>query len=106
MPIENKLEAIEEALIAEAVRLSDGNKSGAARLLGHAPQGRQSKVVTTRSEELGARHRWIEGGRGSDWPKTAARPAKLAENGQIVRGDPAAIRGFLVARSLLYVRAV
>ena len=34
LPIENKLEAIEEALIAEAVRLSDGNKSGAARLLG------------------------------------------------------------------------
>jgi DNA-binding NtrC family response regulator len=34
LPIDNKLEAIEEALIAEAVRLSDGNKSGAARLLG------------------------------------------------------------------------
>ena len=34
LPIENKLEAIEEALVAEAVRLSDGNKSGAARLLG------------------------------------------------------------------------
>ena len=34
LPIENKLEAMEEALIAEAVRLSDGNKSGAARLLG------------------------------------------------------------------------
>jgi DNA-binding NtrC family response regulator len=34
LSIENKLEAIEEALIAEAVRLSDGNKSGAARLLG------------------------------------------------------------------------
>src|SRR5262249_59772451 len=27
LPIENKLEAIEEALVAEAVRLSDGNKS-------------------------------------------------------------------------------
>jgi len=34
LPIENKLEAIEEALVAEAVRLSDGNKSSAARLLG------------------------------------------------------------------------
>jgi DNA-binding NtrC family response regulator len=34
LPIDNKLEAIEEALVAEAVRLSDGNKSGAARLLG------------------------------------------------------------------------
>jgi DNA-binding NtrC family response regulator len=34
LPNENKLEAIEEALVAEAVRLSDGNKSGAARLLG------------------------------------------------------------------------
>ena len=34
LPLENRLEAIEEALIAEAVRLSDGNKSGAARLLG------------------------------------------------------------------------
>jgi DNA-binding NtrC family response regulator len=34
LPNDNKLEAIEEALIAEAVRLSDGNKSGAARLLG------------------------------------------------------------------------
>ncbi|HMF44415.1 MAG TPA: sigma-54 dependent transcriptional regulator [Polyangia bacterium] len=34
LSIENKLEAIEEALVAEAVRLSDGNKSGAARLLG------------------------------------------------------------------------
>ena len=34
LPIENKLEAMEEALVAEAVRLSDGNKSGAARLLG------------------------------------------------------------------------
>jgi len=34
LEIENKLEAIEEALVAEAVRLSDGNKSGAARLLG------------------------------------------------------------------------
>jgi DNA-binding NtrC family response regulator len=34
LPIENKLEAVEEALVAEAVRLSDGNKSGAARLLG------------------------------------------------------------------------
>jgi DNA-binding NtrC family response regulator len=34
LPVENKLEAMEEALVAEAVRLSDGNKSGAARLLG------------------------------------------------------------------------
>jgi DNA-binding NtrC family response regulator len=34
LPIENKIDAIEEALVTEAVRLSDGNKSGAARLLG------------------------------------------------------------------------
>jgi len=32
--VENKLEAIEEALIAEALELSDGNRSAAARLLG------------------------------------------------------------------------
>jgi len=43
LPIENKLEAIEEALVAEAVRLSDGNKSGAARLL-----GMHRKAVTRR----------------------------------------------------------
>jgi DNA-binding NtrC family response regulator len=34
LPVENKLEAIEEALIAEALELSGGNRSAAARLLG------------------------------------------------------------------------
>jgi two-component system response regulator HydG len=34
LPVENKLAAIEEALIAAAIALSDGNKSAAARLLG------------------------------------------------------------------------
>ena len=34
LEIDNKVDAIEEALVAEAVRLSGGNKSGAARLLG------------------------------------------------------------------------
>jgi DNA-binding NtrC family response regulator len=34
LPIENKLEAIEEALVAEAMALADGNKTAAARLLG------------------------------------------------------------------------
>jgi DNA-binding NtrC family response regulator len=34
LPIENKLEAIEEALIAEALAMSGGNRSAAARLLG------------------------------------------------------------------------
>jgi DNA-binding NtrC family response regulator len=34
LPIENKLEAIEDALVAEAMALADGNKSAAARLLG------------------------------------------------------------------------
>jgi DNA-binding NtrC family response regulator len=34
LPVENKLAAIEEALVAEAMALSDGNKSAAARLLG------------------------------------------------------------------------
>jgi DNA-binding NtrC family response regulator len=34
LPVENKLEAVEEALVAEAMALSGGNKSAAARLLG------------------------------------------------------------------------
>ncbi len=34
LPVENKLAAIQEALIAEAMVLCDGNKSAAARLLG------------------------------------------------------------------------
>jgi DNA-binding NtrC family response regulator len=34
LPVENKLAAIQEALIAEAMALCDGNKSAAARLLG------------------------------------------------------------------------
>jgi len=34
LPIENKLEAIEEALVEEAMALAGGNKSAAARLLG------------------------------------------------------------------------
>ena len=34
MPCANKLETIEAALLHEAMALSDGNKSGAARLLG------------------------------------------------------------------------
>ncbi|HXI55955.1 MAG TPA: helix-turn-helix domain-containing protein, partial [Polyangia bacterium] len=34
LPIENKLAAMEEALVSEAVALSHGNKSAAARLLG------------------------------------------------------------------------
>ena len=47
LPIENKLEAIEEALVAEAVRLSDGNKSGAARLLGmHRKAVSRRPVIT------------------------------------------------------------
>jgi DNA-binding NtrC family response regulator len=34
LPVEHKLDATEEALIAEAMALSDGNQSAAARLLG------------------------------------------------------------------------
>jgi DNA-binding NtrC family response regulator len=34
LPVEDKLQAMEEALVAEAVALSDGNQSAAARLLG------------------------------------------------------------------------
>jgi len=34
LPLDNKLEAIEEALVAEAMSLAEGNKSAAARLLG------------------------------------------------------------------------
>jgi DNA-binding NtrC family response regulator len=34
LPVDNKLQAIEEALVGEAMTLSDGNKSAAARLLG------------------------------------------------------------------------
>jgi DNA-binding NtrC family response regulator len=34
LPVENKLAAVEDALIAEAMALSDGNQSAAARLLG------------------------------------------------------------------------
>jgi DNA-binding NtrC family response regulator len=34
LPVDDKLHAIEEALVAEAVALSDGNQSAAARLLG------------------------------------------------------------------------
>jgi DNA-binding NtrC family response regulator len=34
LPVENKLQAVEEALIARAMALCDGNKSAAARLLG------------------------------------------------------------------------
>jgi DNA-binding NtrC family response regulator len=34
LPVENKMDAIEDALIAEAMALADGNKSAAARLLG------------------------------------------------------------------------
>jgi DNA-binding NtrC family response regulator len=34
LPVENKIDAIEEALVAEAMALADGNKSAAARLLG------------------------------------------------------------------------
>jgi DNA-binding NtrC family response regulator len=34
LPLENKLDGIEKALIAEAMALSDGNQSAAARLLG------------------------------------------------------------------------
>ena len=34
MPVENKLQAVEDALIAEAMALSEGNQTAAARLLG------------------------------------------------------------------------
>jgi DNA-binding NtrC family response regulator len=34
LPAENKLDAVEAALVTEAMRLAQGNKSAAARLLG------------------------------------------------------------------------
>jgi DNA-binding NtrC family response regulator len=51
LPVDNKLQAVEEALIAKAMSLCDGNKSAAARLLGV-----NRKAVERRVEKAASAH--------------------------------------------------
>ncbi len=54
LPVENKLAAIQEALIVEAMALCDGNKSAAARLLGVHRKAVERRVEKSQPED-GAR---------------------------------------------------
>jgi DNA-binding NtrC family response regulator len=70
LPLDNKLEAMEEALVAEAMALADGNKSAAARLLGV-----HRKAVSRR----------VDGPGGGSAPEVGANlqePPALDENGR------------------------
>jgi len=56
LPVDNKLQAVEEALIAKAMSLCDGNKSAAARLLG------VNRKAVERRVEKAASHAAATGG--------------------------------------------
>jgi DNA-binding NtrC family response regulator len=65
LPVENKLAAIQEALISEAMALCDGTKSAAARLLGV-----HRKAVERRVEKGLA----DDSGRGENTPGLSSTP--------------------------------
>ena len=103
LPVENKLAAIEEALIVEAMALCDGNKSAAARLLGVHRKAVERRVEKSLPED-GARGdptRRSDRTGGGRWSPPGRR---RFDRRALTTGASGRFRPALAARSDAFVR--